>query len=490
MVFSKVVGLSTLLLGAVGAIADGVFPPVLPGALGNCGPLPTDAACSTVFVACNKTLTNINDPFSNEACVAAASCYPGRPNDFLYGIDCYLTGRKEGGGPTSTLSIPRVSSEVYDKIAINGDITYDSYNKWFTGVAIAADPGADKLIDIALIRINWDIIAGWTGFCSTNTIPKQNFLDWFQYSSTAGGTTGTCGTVGDCPLSIYPYHMDLLIPCTKYSNALTNPFSIQVCVAAALNWDTGVDSFLQGVACRYNLERGTNETAPASNSLPALSVDIAPNSPYSQQDFVDFAFGALSSIHASVRWPTVGSWVTTQWAGIVKWTNFCGASVPKKNLSDFLHYSHYKIGQNCPRVCGQDSNPGCQQLFRLCTSRSSFINPWNERTCILAATCYNGGIQTFASDYSCEEGTTGKDAQPQNFPRLQENVWGTLDNPTTGVMGTQDYIRDVTDALNGTANLVPSTSYLTSKWSTISKWAGFSSGEVPFSNFADWLQDS
>ena len=159
-------------------------------------------------------------------------------------------------------------------------------------------------IDVALIVINWDIIAGWTDFCSTGKVPQHNFLDWFQYSSTVEGTTSTCYSLGNCPLSDYPFNMDLLIPCAKNPNALTNPFSIEVCVAAALNWYTGVDSFLAAITCRYNIEHSTNHTIPASTSLPALSVDIAPSSPYTQQNFIDFTYGALSSIQASVRWPT------------------------------------------------------------------------------------------------------------------------------------------------------------------------------------------
>lgn len=55
MVSPSIVGFS-LLLYAIGVTAAGVFPPIPPGALGDCGSLPTDALCSTVFTACNKTL--------------------------------------------------------------------------------------------------------------------------------------------------------------------------------------------------------------------------------------------------------------------------------------------------------------------------------------------------------------------------------------------------------------------------------------------------
>lgn len=55
MVPLRAVGLSSLLY-AIGVAASGVFPPIPPGVLGPCGPLPTDALCSTVFTTCNKTL--------------------------------------------------------------------------------------------------------------------------------------------------------------------------------------------------------------------------------------------------------------------------------------------------------------------------------------------------------------------------------------------------------------------------------------------------
>ena len=129
MVFLRAVGLSSLLY-AIGVAASGVFPPVPPGVLGPCGPLPSDALCSTVFTACNKTLvwkqtyffaitevlilleqTDLYDPFNNEVCVGAASCYPGNPQEFVRDLSCYRLG-KPGAGLTSTLNLPRVSNAV------------------------------------------------------------------------------------------------------------------------------------------------------------------------------------------------------------------------------------------------------------------------------------------------------------------------------------------------------------------------------------------
>jgi hypothetical protein len=92
-----------------------------------------------------------------------------------------------------------------------------------------------------------------------------------------------------------------------YQNAVSNPFSVKSCVAAGLNWLDGVDSFLEAVTCRYNLNFGTSESVPASNNLPALSFDlpVANPPPYTQQNFIDFTFGQLSAIGTSaVRYPS------------------------------------------------------------------------------------------------------------------------------------------------------------------------------------------
>lgn len=92
-----------------------------------------------------------------------------------------------------------------------------------------------------------------------------------------------------------------------YQNAVSNPFSVKSCVAAGLNWLGGIDSFLEAVTCRYNLNFGTSESVPASNNLPALSFDlpVANPPPYTQQNFIDFTYGQLSAIGTSaVRYPS------------------------------------------------------------------------------------------------------------------------------------------------------------------------------------------
>ncbi|KIL67125.1 hypothetical protein M378DRAFT_160118 [Amanita muscaria Koide BX008] len=316
-----------------------------------CGGLPFDATCSTLLTACVNTLADINNPWANEACVAAATCHSAPINAFLAGLSC----RIQGPGPNNltAVNLPRVSDAVYNNVAGGGNITYDAYKNWFTGVALKADPGVQKLIDIAEVIANFDPILAWTGFCSTGAIPKQTFLDWFQYSSTVGGPATACGLIPPCLLHQYsvafPYTIDLLVPCANEQSALSDPFSINVCVAAALNDIDGVDAFLDAVTCRYNVIFGTNNSVPASNTLPPLSVNIAQTSPYSQQNFIDFTYGTLSSLQASVRWPTSVDSVITQWSYILEWTNFCSTgTVPEKNLSDLLLYSHVLLGQTCP----------------------------------------------------------------------------------------------------------------------------------------------
>ena len=53
---------------------------------------------------------NKADPYSNEACVAAASCYPINPDSFLSNLYCRLSG-PQGTVPQSA-NIPRVADTV------------------------------------------------------------------------------------------------------------------------------------------------------------------------------------------------------------------------------------------------------------------------------------------------------------------------------------------------------------------------------------------
>ena len=38
-----------------------------------------------------------------------------------------------------------IHEQIYNQIAVNGVVTEASYQNWITGVAIAADPGVQKL---------------------------------------------------------------------------------------------------------------------------------------------------------------------------------------------------------------------------------------------------------------------------------------------------------------------------------------------------------
>ncbi|KAK2464916.1 hypothetical protein APHAL10511_002992 [Amanita phalloides] len=339
------VGLSSLLLGVTGVAATGGFPPVTapPGA---CGLLPADASCATVFEQCVNTLKDKTDPYSNAACVAAASCYPTNPDSFLSNLFCRISGPT--GNPPRSADIPRVPPLLASDITIRGEFaTYQSYATWYTGIVSAANPNVTSLIDPAFVKMSFDIIQAWTGFCSNGEVPVANLVDWFQYFSSVKGPATTCNIIPNCPLTYYPYTMDLTVTCAKNKNAVSNPFSVKSCVAAALNWHDGMDSFLKAVTCRYNLNTGQNRGVPASNNLPALSFDLPVSNPppYTQQNFVDFTYGAISAIGTSaVRWPSTIQFVTQRWAIIVAWTNFCSTGkVPQKNLSDFLKYSHVPL---------------------------------------------------------------------------------------------------------------------------------------------------
>lgn len=63
--------------------------------------------------------------------------------------------------------------------------------------------------------MSFDIILAWTGFCSNGEIPDGNLVDWFQWFSSVKGPATTCGIITNCPLTNYPYAMDLTVTCAK-----------------------------------------------------------------------------------------------------------------------------------------------------------------------------------------------------------------------------------------------------------------------------------
>ncbi|KAF8337130.1 hypothetical protein F5887DRAFT_1244519 [Amanita rubescens] len=426
MVPSWFLALSALLVSITDVAATGGFPPVVapPGA---CGVEPADASCATVFLECVNTLQTKSDPYGNEACVAAASCYPMNPDSFLANLFCRVGGGMFGNPPKSA-NTPRVNASIATQMSVQGFkyATFESYASWYIGITSTANPKVTPLIDTAFVKMSFDIMLAWTGFCSTGKIPEQNLIDWFQFFSSVKGPSTTCGIIKNCPLTNYPYTMDLTVTCAKDKNAVSNPFSIKSCVAAGLNWIDGVDSFLAAVTCRYNLNFGTSKSVPASNTLPALSFNlpVANPPPYTQQNFIDFTSGQLSAIGTSaVRFPSTNDFLTHTWAIIVAWTNFClSGQVPQKNLSDFLKYSHLALtSTTC--TCPADPNPSCAQLFKVClTSPTILTNPYADRNCVLAATCYNGGVKAFGNGISCAKNTFGRNTNPEFWPRLTETA--------------------------------------------------------------------
>ncbi|KAM6500237.1 hypothetical protein JOM56_003251 [Amanita muscaria] len=319
--------------------ATGGFPPVT-GPPGACGLLPADASCAAVFLGCVKTLKNKSDPYSNEACVAAATCYPTNPDSFLASLSCRIGS---GGTPLHSSEIPRAADTIISKLLVNDTFaTYSSYASWYKGVATNADPDVTVLIDPAFVKMSYDIVLAWTSFCSSGNIPKNNFGDWLQYFSSVKAPQTTCNLVSNCPITYYPYVMDLTVSCAKHKDAISNTFDIETCVAAGLHWPDGVDNFLQAVACRYGLNYNTDQPAPQSNSLPDTFQLPAPNS-FKIQNFLDFTNAALKSIGTSdARSPSINTdFVTYRWALIVAWANSCSTSaVSHQQIADFLKYSH------------------------------------------------------------------------------------------------------------------------------------------------------
>ncbi|KAF8638151.1 hypothetical protein AX17_002408 [Amanita inopinata Kibby_2008] len=492
MLLSLTVGFASVVLGAVSVGATGGFPPVTspPGA---CGLDPADASCATVFEACVSTLKNHTDPFSNEACVAAASCYPTNPDAFLASLYCRFQGPSSNF--THSVSLPRVSNEVYSRTTVRGEfVSLESYTNWYKGVVTAANPNVTALIDPAFVTMSFDTILAWTGFCSSGEIQQQNFLDWFQYFSTVKGPGTTCGLVKNCPITNYPYTQDLLDICSSNQNAVSNPFSIDTCVAAALNWQDGINSFLQAVTCRYNIRFNNHLPAPLGNQVPPLSLNLTnQNPPYTQQNFIDFTYGALAKIGGAVRYPSTVDFVIKRWDLIVAWTNFCSTNaVPQKNLSDFLRYSADPITSTCPeQTCPPDPNASCQQLFESCLKAPTILtDPYANTQCVLAATCYSAGVKAFGNAISCAKNTFGRNANPQFWPRLTEATFFELSRNQPD-MSQQNYIDAFYGALATLSSPIwPDVNYVIGRWTHIKTWAGFPSGNIPYKNFADYLQYS
>ncbi|PFH47262.1 hypothetical protein AMATHDRAFT_152540 [Amanita thiersii Skay4041] len=495
MLSSLALGLSATLLGATSVLATGGFPPVTspPGA---CGPTPADASCTAVFLACVASVTDRADPLKTEQCVAAASCYPQNVDAFLGGLYCRLQG-PSGTFPRS-VSIPRISDEVYGRIAVRGEfISLESYTNWYKRVATEANPNVTAVVDPAFIKESFDIIAAWTGFCSTGNIPKSNFLDWFQYSSTVSGPATSCGTVNNCPKTFNPYSQDLLVACANDPNAVSNPFSIRTCVAGALNWEGGINSFLQAVTCRYNIIHSTNLPAPTGTGVPALSFNLPVSNPppYTQQNFVDFTYGTLSSIGPGVRFPSIVDFVTHRWAIIVAWTNFCNTgAVPQANLSDFLRYSASALtSTSCVTgpICNPDPNASCQQLFQSCIKASNILtDPYSNLHCALAASCWGGGVIGFGNAISCALNTQGRGANPRFYPRLSQSIFDSMAGGDSTI-SQQNYIDSFYGALSTlTSPIWPDVNYVIERWTRIKTWANFPDGNVPYQNFADFLQYS
>ena len=63
--------------------------------------------------------------------------------------------------------------------------------------------------------MSYDIVLAWAGSCSSGQILKNNFIDWFQYSSSVKGSATTCDLVPNCPIAYYPYVIDLTVTCAK-----------------------------------------------------------------------------------------------------------------------------------------------------------------------------------------------------------------------------------------------------------------------------------
>ncbi|KAJ6553699.1 hypothetical protein DFH09DRAFT_924744, partial [Mycena vulgaris] len=116
----------------------------------------------------------------------------------------------------------------------------------------------------------------------------------------------------------------------------TSIWSHAACVAAAT---------CQGVMIALNQCQNSN-VLPAT-SIPNLSSTVyasivgscAPNCPITQQNYIDFVYGAMTAAGVT-SWPSsVDDVVADWWDPIVEWTAV-GSSIPYQNFNDWLHYSN------------------------------------------------------------------------------------------------------------------------------------------------------
>ncbi|KAK7435353.1 hypothetical protein VKT23_019704 [Stygiomarasmius scandens] len=127
----------------------------------------------------------------------------------------------------------------------------------------------------------------------------------------------------------------------KIVNTTSDIWSVKSCVAAATC--QGVVSLISQIQCTEGGDvPGAPNTGHLNYNIYASIVGECAwqegGCPITQQNYIDFVYGALSEVGTS-SWPDINNVINNWWGSIEKWTA-TGETVPYLNFDDWLHYSN------------------------------------------------------------------------------------------------------------------------------------------------------
>ncbi|KAK7022900.1 hypothetical protein VNI00_016887 [Paramarasmius palmivorus] len=204
------------------------------------------------------------------------------------------------------------------------------------------------------------MLSSTLGSFTTILLPPTSFP---STSASASSSTTTVTTVSPSTTSIPDqecvsiakyqgvYHGRFSEPCallasacrSKISGGLADIWSDRTCVAAATCQGTYLTVGAAGCINPSIKSIGDDGQQSLNYNLYAEIVGEcawAPGGcPITQQNFIDFFYGTLSSIDSTV-WPDVQRDVIELWWGSIKGWALTGDTVPYLNFNDWLHWSH------------------------------------------------------------------------------------------------------------------------------------------------------
>ncbi|KAJ7636564.1 hypothetical protein FB45DRAFT_1138288 [Roridomyces roridus] len=144
--------------------------------------LPVEPSCSDMVANCMDTVskratTLINNLWSVESCVAAATCYG--VGNLITSVEC------QTGLTTTNLAQPALNTTIYTHIvgscaALTCNITQQNYLDFYAN-ELGAINAPDRPTSNATVVAWWTAITKWTG--TGKTVPYSNFTDWLHNSS-------------------------------------------------------------------------------------------------------------------------------------------------------------------------------------------------------------------------------------------------------------------------------------------------------------------